>query len=165
MKKKSLISLMLALVIVTTMCVCTISASAVTVENTTTESVGTEDGWSYVEFTTRASNSYYEEVTANGFHYEDSMIMEATGDYVSIAANASNSGLTINVKLKVKNEQTNLFYDIANGTTSFVCNGQSQLLYGSFPVHEGMIYRLYFKIADNTDALQKITVVANFWSL
>ena len=164
MKKKSLISLVLALVIVTTMCVCPISASAATVENTTTESVGTEDGWSYVEFTTRASNSYSAVITANDFHYEDSIIMEATGDYVSIAANASNSGLTINVKLKVKNENTNLFYDIANGTTSFVCNGQSHLLYGSFPVSEGMIYRLYFRIAEDTDATQKITVVANFWS-
>ena len=164
MKKKSLICLVLVLVIVTTMCVCPISASAATVENTTTESVVTEDGWSYVEFTTRASNSYSEVITANDFYYTEGMLMEATGDYVSIAANASNSGLTINVKLKVKNEQTNLFYDIANGTTSFVCNGQSQLLYRSFPVHEGMIYRLYFKIAEDTDATQKITVVANFWS-
>ena len=65
MKKKSFISLVLAIVIIATLCVCPISASATTVENTIVESAVTEDGWYYVEFTVPESYSARYSLTDN----------------------------------------------------------------------------------------------------
>ena len=167
MKKKSLISLVLVLVMVATMCVCPISASAATVENTTTESVGTEDGWSYVEFTVTKSYSARTVYTDTVYPLPTTFFpgeteMKADGDHISVAARGTNLGVTVSIQIYVK-VSGNLYNPVSH-VEQLVCNGKSYNLFSGFEVNEGSTYRFYYRLDGNTTAQPTVILAASFWS-
>ena len=166
MKKKSLISLILALVMIATMCVCPISASAATVENTTTETVGTEDGWSYVEFTDpesySARNSRTDNIGALPGEWGPGNSIKAEGNYVSVAARGENLGITVSIQMK-KKTIGNLYAPVTSIAT-LQCDGKSHTVFNSFEVEEGATYRFFYKANTTADDTVAVLLVANFWN-
>ena len=167
MKKKSFISLVLALVMIVTMCVCPISASAATVENTTTESVGIEDSWSYVEFTVPESYSartvYTDTVhpLLTGF-FPGETDMEADGDHISVAANGTNLGVTVSIQIYIKVEGN--LYNPVSHIEELLCDGTSYNLFRGFEVEEGETYRFFYRLNGNSTRQPTVILAASFWS-
>ena len=166
MKKKSLISLVLAIVIITTLCVCPISASAATVENTIVESAVTEDGWYYVEFTVpesySARNSLTDNVGALPGEWGPGNSIKAEGNYVSVAARGENLGITVSIQMK-KKTIGNLYAPVTSIAT-LQCDGKSHTVFNSFEVEEGATYRFFYKANTTADDTVAVLLVANFWN-
>ena len=166
MKKKAWISLVLAFVILTTMCVCPVSAAALNNEETNHTAVNEEDGWNYVEFTVPENYStrtaYIDDVNVLPGEWGPGASMVADGNYVSVAARGENLGITVSIQMKVKT--TGNLYAPVTSIATFRCDGVTRTVFNSFAVERGKTYRFFYKSNDTANRTVNVFLSANFWN-
>ena len=166
MKKKAWISLVLAFVILTTMCVCPVSAAALNNEETNHTTVNEEDGWNYVEFTVPENYStrttFIDDVDVLPGEWGPGSSMKADGNYVTVAARGENLGITVSIQMKVKT----IFNTYAPVTSiaTLRCDGVTHNVFTSFEVEKGKTYRFFYKSNDTVDRTVDVFLSANFWN-
>ncbi len=167
MKKKTWISLVLAFVILTTMCVYPVSAAALNNEETNHTAVNEEEGWSYVEFTVPENYStrtaYTDTVWPVYGHWDyGENDMYADGNYVSIAARGENSGLTVSIQMKKK--LSGSVYTPVTSVATLQCDGVTHIVFNSFKVEKGATYRFFYKVNEYSNTSPMVFLSANFWN-
>ncbi len=163
MKKKTWISLVLAFVILTTMCVCPVSAATLSEEACTVEN---EEGWNYVEFTVpenySARTAFIDDVDVLPGEWGPGASMKADGNYVTVAARGENLGITVSIQMKVKTIG-NLYAPVTSIAT-LQCDGVTHNVFTSFEVEKGKTYRFFYKSNDTANRTVDVFLSANFWN-